>query len=171
MFVNTCILGLLCIAVVYDFKEKRIPNLLVLMGLATAVFYYLYIDGFTGLVFSLKGLVTGIFLLLIPFIMGGIGAGDVKLLGVVGAFKGSVFAFNAFLWMALWGGAIAVIVMLFKKQLGKSLRNIFWRALFVRSGVMKFSDTLGKDSAIFYPYALAIGLGVLTSYLYGGWWL
>lgn len=54
---------------------------------------------------------------MVPFILGGIGAGDIKLLGVVGAFKGSPFAINTFLWMALWGGALALVLLLVKGRL------------------------------------------------------
>ncbi|MBC7075903.1 MAG: prepilin peptidase [Syntrophomonadaceae bacterium] len=170
MLINACLFGLLGVAIIYDFKERRIPNLLVLTGLAAAAFCHLHTEGIVGLLFSLKGLVTGILLLLIPFIMRGIGAGDVKLLGAVGAFKGSVFVFNTFLWMALWGGIIAAVIMLFRKQLGKTLRRLFWRAFFARLGITGPSDSFNEDSGILYPYAAAIGLGVLTSYLYGGWW-
>lgn len=92
------------IAGCYDVRWRRIPNLLVLVGLATAVIWQAVTGGSAGLLFALKGWVLGMALLMIPFVMRGMGAGDVKLLGVVGALQGWVFVVNTFLWMAVWGG-------------------------------------------------------------------
>jgi prepilin peptidase CpaA len=48
-------------------------------------------------------------LLVIPFALGGIGAGDVKLLGIIGALKGPDFVFIAFLAAAITGGIMSVV--------------------------------------------------------------
>jgi prepilin peptidase CpaA len=104
--------GLLVLAVIYDQRERRIPNILILVGLVLGLSWNIYGAGFPGLLFSLQGLAAGLALLFIPFALGGMGAGDVKLLGMVGAFKGAVFAFHTFIAMALWGGLVAVILLI-----------------------------------------------------------
>ena len=170
MLTDTCFIGLLLIAVIFDLRERRIPNLLILIGIVMAVIYQVYIGGYTGLLFSLQGLVIGIGLLLIPFIVGGIGAGDVKLLGMIGAFKGSAFAVSSFLWMSLWGGLIAVVLLIIQGRLGETMKRLGRGLVLSGLGIANLSDSVNKEEfSIYYPYGVAIGLGVLTSYC-RGWW-
>lgn len=167
MFTDIFLAGLLLIAVIFDLKEERIPNFLIIVGLVFSLCYYIS-GGYQLFLFSLQGFATGIILLLIPFCMGGIGAGDVKLLGVIGAIKGSAFVFNSFLWMALWGGVIAVILLIINKQLKETFSRLGRGALLSHMGAMSISSSLGKkESSIYYPYAVAIGLGALSSYIQG----
>lgn len=159
--------GLLVVAVFYDFKYRRIPNWLIGMGLLIALFGHFISGGWMGALFSLKGMATGIGLLLVPFALRGIGAGDVKLLGVVGAFQGVNFVFSTFLWMALWGGLMALIIAYRCGRLGQVLFNLF-------PGSVKYALPLTARVAarqpseqVVYPYALAIALGVLCTFLKG----
>lgn len=160
--------AILITATVIDFKYRRIPNWLIGPGLLVTLLFYFLTGGFAGLVFSLKGFALGIGLLIIPFAVGGIGAGDVKLLGLVGAFKGTAFAANAFLWMAVWGGLMAVFILTRKKQLGKTLLNLL-------PGCVKYTfsfsnpQVMSEKAKVVYPYALAITLGVFCAY-WKGWW-
>ncbi|MDD3364948.1 MAG: prepilin peptidase [Syntrophomonas sp.] len=170
MLTDTCLIGLLLIAVIFDLKERRIPNLLIIIGMVMAISYQVYTGGYTGLLFCLQGLAIGIALLLIPFNMGGIGAGDVKLLGMIGAFKGSTFVVSTFLWMALWGGIIAVLLLTNEGRLGETLKRLGRGLVLSGMGIANLSDSVNKEEfSIYYPYGLAIALGVLTSYG-RGWW-
>ena len=83
---------LLVAAALSDISTRLIPNLLVGTGMVLALGSHFALSGVAGLVFSLKGLALGMVLLIIPFFMGGIGAGDVKLLGMVGAFLGRIWS-------------------------------------------------------------------------------
>jgi len=170
MFTDTCLLGLLLMAVIVDVRERRIPNLLTSSGMVIAIIYQLYTGGYTGLLFSLQGLATGIALLLIPFVMGGIGAGDVKLLGMIGAFKGSIFVVGTFLWMAIWGGIIALVFLIMQRRLGETLKRLGHGLVLSRLSMVKLSHSVNKEEfSVYYPYGVAIALGVLTSYC-RGWW-
>ncbi len=170
MLTDTCLIGLLLIAVSFDLKERRIPNLLILIGIVIALIYQMFTGGYTGLLFSLQGLVIGIALIFIPFVMGGIGAGDVKLLGMIGAFKGSIFVVSTFVWMALWGGFIAVILLIIQGRLDETLKRLGNSLVLSGLGIASLSDSVNKEQfSIYYPYGVAIALGVLTSYC-RGWW-
>lgn len=170
MLLDGFLLGMLGLAVIYDVDSRRIPNWLVFSGIAFALLYHLYFGGCSGLFFSIKGLLLGILLLILPFIMGGMGAGDVKLLGMVGAFKGSIFTFSSFLGMALWGGIIAIVLLLAKRRLKETLWRLGMGLFMVRMAGASMSDYARQsDMSVYYPYGIAIGLGVLTSYG-RGWW-
>ena len=158
-------LMLLLLGVVFDQREKRIPNHLILFGLIAGLFLNMYEQGLSGIIVSIQGLATGIALLFIPFALKGMGAGDVKLLGMVGAFKGALFAFHAFLAMALWGGLIAVILLIGRRQLGKTLKRMWTGLLLHLFKVQKLQETIEtRNSGISFPYALAIALGALSAY-------
>ena len=170
MLFNAFLAGIILIAVAFDLRVRRIPNLLIIIALAFAIAYHVNQSGYAGLIFCLKGFCIGILLLLLPFIMGGIGAGDVKLLAVIGAIKGSVFVFNTFLWMAIWGGVIAVIILISKKRLKETVSRLRQGAILASLGMVRFSESLNKkEFSIDYPYGVAIALGVLTS-CFKGWW-
>ncbi len=124
MYLDGCLLVLIAIAVYTDLRYRRISNLIIGGGLLIAFSGHYYTQGITGLAFGLKGLGVGLALLLVPFLLGGMGAGDVKLLGVIGAFKGSSFSVSVFLWMALWGGAMAIVLLLIKGQLLATIKRV-----------------------------------------------
>ncbi|MEN6391831.1 MAG: prepilin peptidase [Syntrophomonas sp.] len=158
---------ILIIASLYDFKYRRIPNWLIGCGLLLAFGIHLMSSGWPGVFFAVKGLAAGIGLLIVPFALRGIGAGDVKLLGVVGAFQGVYFAFNTFLWMALWGGFMALIIAYRAGRLGQIFMNLFPASV---KYVFPFTARIAaaqSSERVVYPYALAIALGVLCSFLKG----
>ncbi|HEX3010948.1 MAG TPA: prepilin peptidase [Syntrophomonadaceae bacterium] len=168
MFLNIILAGLVLLAVAMDLKERRIPNWLIVTGIVTALLYRVIMGDYIGCLSGIKGLMVGIMLLFIPFLMGGMGAGDVKLLGMIGAFKGSLFVFNCFIWMALIGGVIALALLIKRRRLYDFISRLS-RGLFLsRCGAMKLSDSLDKQElSIYYPYGLAIGLGVLATFIRG----
>ncbi len=171
LVLSDVILGLiLLIAVVYDQREQRIPNYLILSGLIFGLGWNLYTGGLEGLVFSLKGFAAGLAFLFIPFAMGGMGAGDVKLLGVVGVFKGYLFAFHTFVYMALWGGLIAVGLLLLRGKLLKTIHQLLVGVFLSFVKTIKLKESIEKsNSGIYFPYALAIALGAVSAYLVT-WW-
>ena len=87
---------ILVFAGIIDYKKQKIPNYITFSTVFVALIYHFYLSGFNGLLFSIIGMFTGIALLIIPYIMGGMGAGDVKLLGAIGAFIGYKSVFFVF---------------------------------------------------------------------------
>lgn len=162
---DIALLLLLSVAVISDQRERRIPNILILVGLVLGLGWNIYSSGVSGLWFSLQGLAAGIALLFIPFVFGGMGAGDVKLLGMIGAFNGAEFAFHTFIAMALWGALIAVVLLIKGGQLGKALRRLWMGILFHFCKVQKLSESIATgNSGICFPYALAIALGAVSMF-------
>lgn len=158
---------ILVFAGIIDSKKQKIPNYLTFPTVITAFVYHFYLTGMDGLFFSISGMFTGIALLIVPYIMGGMGAGDVKLLGAIGAFIGYKSVFFVFLFTALFGGLYAILALVsYEKSLIKFLKKAFHTVLSVV--LIKKHDPEPENQIKNKPrlcYGIAIALG---GFLYMG---
>jgi len=159
---------------VYDVRERRIPNKVTLTGAALGLLINGCLFGGSGLLESLKGFGAGIGLLLLPFMLGAMGGGDVKMLGMVGALKGVSFVIGVVLYTALAGGVIALVLLLKDGEFLHTMKRIGWlfRSWFsmVLSGLGVAELQLPEQKAMksfSMPYGVAIFVGVLAALL---WW-
>lgn len=95
-------------AAFYDLRQRRIPNFLTVAVMVLALVAHCWAAGFDGLTTWFWGLLAGAGLLMIPFAMGGMGAGDVKLLACAGSMLGAVHVLYAFVASSLLGGVLAL---------------------------------------------------------------
>lgn len=156
----------LLISLYTDITYKKILNIVTFPAVVVGILGNVYFYGIPGGADSMKGLLLGLALLMIPYILGGMGAGDVKLLGVVGAFKGTAFVFSAFLTVALVGGVIALVLMIKQGKFTARVRQVFFTVLSVL-GVIPRMDLLGSfddASALTFPYGSAIVVGTILTY-------
>jgi prepilin peptidase CpaA len=100
-----------------DLKWRKIPNWLTLTTLVIGLGGHAF-SGFWGGLGALGGSLTGLALLVIPFITGGIGGGDLKLLMALGALLGAVRVFWVFIYAGIIGGIFSLIYLVY--QLGIS---------------------------------------------------
>jgi len=103
----------LIVAAVIDGKILKVPNWLTFPFIICGWLHWTMQDGMTGLGWSLLGTFVGMMLLLVLRNVGGMGAGDVKLLAGVGAWLGIVVTLYAFAATAIVGGIMAAF-MIFK---------------------------------------------------------
>jgi prepilin peptidase CpaA len=168
MWSNLLLILLLGICVVTDLRERKIYNAVLLPFLILGFIINTIVSGLTGMGQSFLGLVVGLGILLIPFLLGGMGAGDVKLLAVIGALKGMSFVIMAAFYMALAGGIIALIVIVFHKSLKTRLYQIicFFHGLRngIRFPILPEKETLEKT----YPYGIAIAAGAIWQFFRSG---
>jgi prepilin peptidase CpaA len=101
-------LTILGIAVLSDLQDRSIPNQLVVVGLLLGLTGQAWLAGGGGLVFATSGALVGLLCLLPFYISGGLGAGDVKLMAMCGAFLGPLHAVVASVASLLVGGVIGV---------------------------------------------------------------
>jgi len=106
---------------VFDIRERRIPNLLVFPAAVIGLTLNLVARGWEGLGFGLKGLALGFTLLFIPYLVGGMKAGDVKFLAAIGAFMGATDVVRALLATLLCYPLFAAIAVIREKKL-----NLTW---------------------------------------------
>lgn len=150
----------LLICSITDLKDRKIYNLVLIPALLFGLLYNLIVGSWQGLGLSLLGTLAGFSILILPFALGGMGAGDVKLLAVIGAIKGPLFAFYAAIGMGLAGGIIALCILAYK--------GVLFQA--VGAMLMSFFSGLGYkvvNEKIMVPYGLAIAAGAWGAL----WWI
>jgi prepilin peptidase CpaA len=109
------------VAAVCDLKTGRIPNLLTFPLMLGGLTYHTALTGLSGLGFGAAGLFLGIGISLIPYLMGGMGAGDAKLMGAVGSIVGSKGVIIAGALSVLLGLVYALVLLIIHLDYGRSL--------------------------------------------------
>jgi prepilin peptidase CpaA len=115
---------MLCAASFTDWRQRKIPNKLLLPSFITALLINFFQSGQTGLLSSLSGAVIGFVLLLVPYLLGGMGAGDVKLLMVIGSFGGAKLVIYSFLFGAIAGGIISAYILIYNAVRHKNIVSL-----------------------------------------------
>lgn len=101
--------SLLAAACVFDLRERRIPNaLVVVLGVLGLLFSQLRQPGLAGLTTAAIGAGVGLALWIVPFALRMLGAGDVKLFAAAAAWIGGLAAVHAAFYAALLGGVMAL---------------------------------------------------------------
>lgn len=166
------------LAVWFDCKERRIPNPLVFTGMIVGLIIGLISGGIKGFGMSCLGMVVGVGILFIPFALGWIGAGDVKLLGAIGAVLGAKGAVSSMLYGAIVGGVMSAVVLARHGRLGRFVAScLTWVArLFghiipgaigrsLRSLRQVDVEVPLEDSGLAIPYSVAITIGMIIAAL------
>lgn len=155
---------ILVVAAVYDLRFQKIPNLLTYPTMGIAIVYHFVINGIDGLLFSAGGLAIGIALLLLPYLMGGMGAGDAKLMGAAGAVLGPGGVFMAFLFTAIIGGVYALILLVISRQYFRGLITRHVRTLKTFAVTRQFIPipAAEDEKKPKLCYGIAIALGTLS---------
>lgn len=154
-------------ACVWDTLRAKIPNVLNASLAITGLALSFYTEGYPGILASLAGLTLGIALLLGPWLMGGMGAGDVKALGALGALLGPSQLIDVFVYIGLIGGVMAVLHYAFQKNLGKKARE--WRTS-LKATVLTNDPKLiipQQTEISRFPYAAAIAFGYYANLTFG----
>ncbi len=161
----------LVVAAVIDGWKLKVPNWLtfpmVISGwIASAVFF-----GWAGLGWSLLGTVVGLGLLLPAYAIGGMGAGDVKLLAGVGAWVGVSHTFWAFVVSAVVGAVIAMGMVAYRRRWRhhqNQFLGILSEILIIRDP-NRLSEMAAerKPSMLLLPYGIPIAIGSIA---YFAWW-
>lgn len=110
---------LLAVSVYRELKEHRIPNWLTVSGMLSGLMLA-YARGGGTLLSSLGGLGIGFGFLFIFYVFGGIGGGDVKLMGAIGALLGHKLIVPALFYTAVIGAFMAVVVLIWRRKPGSS---------------------------------------------------
>ena len=159
---------LLLIAAVSDVRTGRIPNWLVFGGAFYAITYISFNPVYrhdVGIVFALSGFLIGLIALLPAYFFRIMGAGDVKLMAMVGSFLGTNDAVGAVLASLIAGGVLALAFAAYSGTVVAMIRNV---AMMFRGTMLTFTTGLGGGltiqgghSAGRMPYGLAIALGTI----------
>ena len=153
------------VASVCDLRSRRIPNLLTFGGAAAALLFSVVSHGAAGLWTSLGGWCAGLALFLPFWLLGGMGAGDVKLLACLGAWLGPGATLYAALYASVAGGAMAIVMALATGYMGEALLNVqMLLGHFFKSGLKPLpAVTLQGARGPRLPYALPIAVGAVAA--------
>lgn len=157
--IDILLIIILLICVITDIKSRKIYNNVIYPGIILAFIIHAAVSGWDGFLHSFLGFLIGLGLLLIPYLMRGMGAGDVKLLALVGAFKGGAFVFQTFIFMALLGAVIALAIVLFRRG---TVKPLLYKMSSAKSGV-KMTGFSKESLSATYPYGVAIAGGAFIS--------
>jgi prepilin peptidase CpaA len=168
-------LAALCsLAVIHDLLFRRIPNGLVLAGIALGLLFQtwaangagLFSPGGSGLGYNgaLLGGLAGLALFLPLYALRAMGAGDVKLLAMAGVWLGVSGIAWAALWTLVAGGVLSLAVAVTSGALRKVLSNMrfmltHWLAM-AQTGHVVHLDAPAQTTGRL-PYAVAIAGGVV----------
>jgi prepilin peptidase CpaA len=173
---NLLLAAILLGAVVVDLRSRRIPNTLVLAGIALAFVSHASSIAWGRVPLAgsawwapLAGIATGFVLLLPLYLLRATGAGDVKLMAMVGAFVGAPTVLAAMLYTLLAGGLLSLVFMLGRGVAAQTLANVRFMltdwALRATTGQGARLAPL-QSTAARLPYAVAIALGTGAALLW-----
>jgi prepilin peptidase CpaA len=156
---------------VVDARTRRIPNVLsagaMLAGLGLNAAYF----GMVGFWVSLGGLLAAGAVLLPAFAVGGLGAGDVKMMGAIGALIGPQLALAALGLGMIFGGVIMLAHLARRGRLKEKL-GATWAMVAAASlarSVEPLRGPAADPDAIALPYSVPLGLGTVTVLIFLGW--
>ncbi len=98
-------------AAVFDFRTKKIPNWITVPAALAGLLFHALSPGSAGLLWALAGFAVGFSLLLLPWLLGGGGMGDVKLLAALGVWLGPLTILAVFGASAVLAAVMAAGVM------------------------------------------------------------
>lgn len=162
----------LIVAAVVDGFELKVPNWITFPLIASGWIYSVWTAGWEGLGWSVLGTIIGLALLLPAYAIGGMGAGDVKLLAGVGAWMHGVHVFYAFCLSAVFGAVIAVLMVLVQRSWNKHYAQ-FWLILGEITSVRNPEKLSGiaaerKPSMLLLPYGIPIAIGTIAYFAWQG---
>ncbi len=164
----------LILAAVIDGFELKVPNWLTFPMIITGWIYSVWVGDpwYVGLGWSLVGMAVGLLLLLPMYAIGGMGAGDVKLLAGVGAWVHATHTFYAFCATAIVGAILAIAMVLFRRAWRKHA-NQFWMIL---GEILTIRDpnqlseiaAQRKSKMLLLPYGIPIAIGSIAYFAWMG---
>ena len=121
ILVLVAVVGFTVPAALWDIRTNRLPNWITVPAAAAGLAFHLIAGAWAGpsilsgiwegAQFSLLGFAAGFFPLLLIWIIGAAGAGDVKLLGAVGAWLGPLLTLYTYVLSLLVALAVSLVVL------------------------------------------------------------
>ena len=171
---------LLAAAVATDVRSRRIPNRLVLGGIALAALCHgvAFAAGLPALAGDaawspLAGLLAGGALLMPLYLLRASGAGDVKLMAMVGAFVGAPSVLSAVLYTLLAGGVLSLVFMFGRGVAAQTLANVRlllsdWSLRLRAGGGARLAPLAATAARLPYAVAISLGSGAALAWPLGG---
>jgi len=168
IYVAIFLSGILLAAIICDIWVAKIPNVITFPGMLIGVIYHGASQGLSGVWLSIAGLLVGGGVFLPFYLLKGMGAGDIKLMGAVGALVGLKAVIPAIVFTALAGGVYAFALIFFNPRTCKRLifGSVSMLKTFVLTGQLFLPALFEKEKKPQVRYGIAIAAGTIFSQ----WW-
>lgn len=164
--------AILILAAWIDGRELKVPNWITFPMILSGLVYQTYVGGVEGFGAGILGMCVGLLTLLPLYAVGGMGAGDVKLMAGIGAWVGWEITFAAFCVSVVVGAIMAVIMVLSKKKMSHHYQQFL--LILSEWMVIKNPYELSKIAAerkprmMLLPYGIPICIGTIGYFIYNG---
>ena len=153
-----------------DGKELRVPNWITFPMILSGLIYSTVVGG--SLSSGLLGMAMGLACLLPLYAVGGMGAGDVKLMAGIGAWLGWQITLESFMVSVVVGAIMSVLMVLFRgtwKKHYENLLTIFSEWVTIRNPYeLSRIAAERKPTMALLPYGIPICIGSIGYFLYAG---
>lgn len=162
----------LIVAAVIDGYELRVPNLITFPFILSGWAYSTWAFGWEGLLWSLGGTLLGMSILMLFYLIGGMGAGDVKLMGGVGAWIYITHTWYCIIGFAVTGALLAIVMVIVRGK-WKHHYQQFW-AILTEIMVIRDPEKLSaiaaerKKDMMLLPYGIPIAIATIGYFLWTG---
>lgn len=162
------LIALLIAAAVIDYRTFRIPNWLTIggAGVALALAALLPSTAHAGFLWALGGLATGFALMLPLYALKVMGAGDVKLMAMAGAFLGMPDTLYAVLYTFITGGVAALVFAVShkaSKRMAANVRDMVQSLAFAAIAGRPPGPGMAKAASVGrLPYGICISIGTIA---------
>lgn len=155
----------LLISAYTDLKYRKVFNYtivsLVILGIGLNYIFF----NFAGLKSSFAGILSGFLFLFFFYLMGMVGAGDVKFLMAIGSLKGYEFTILGAIYGTIVGGIFALVLLVLQKKLFFTFKKILW--MFQLTAILGNTEPLKIESyeSKKIPYAVFLSVGMFVRWL------
>ncbi len=164
-------LGVTLLAGWVDFRTRKIPNWLTVPALVLGIGMHTVVAGWSGTIASLEGAGLALVILLPLVLLRGLGAGDWKLMGAVGAFLGPLMLLFVLLGSIFVSGFMAIVAILRTQRVGETLRNIvvLVRGFFAFGLRTNPKISLDNPALLKVPFGVAVAVSTLICFCASRW--
>ncbi len=162
----------LIVAAIIDGIQLKVPNWITFPFVLTGLAVSFMLGGWPGLGWGLVGMIIGLALLLPAYAIGGMGAGDVKLLAGVGAWMHGTVTFYAFCVSVVVGAVMAICMVLWRrgwKKHSSQFMSIFMEIITIKDpNELSQIAAARKSTMLLLPYGIPIAIGTIGYFLWMG---
>ncbi|HNY13549.1 MAG TPA: A24 family peptidase [Candidatus Wallbacteria bacterium] len=169
--IDIILFSILFISLYTDLKSGKIYNWVTLPAMAGGLLLNFMISGqataYAGLLNSVYGILVALIIFVLPYLIGALGGGDVKLLMAIGALKGYVFLFYSVLAIGVVSFFLSLFVFLLDMMKSYKLSGILNMAvIYFNNNVMVSNEEIKPMLKKNLKFGVSITFGTIIAYLY-----
>lgn len=172
-FKLAAISALLILALVSDLRTYRIKNSITYSFMLVGLAVNLALNGLSGVLFSLQGIMLPVVGLILLYMMRIIGAGDIKLLSALGAVMGAGFILNAAIYSFVSGGVIAAMLIIMRRNGIERFKFLvlYLKSCLISMELLQYADFKDKQDNSKFHFSIAVVSGTMAEVIISKLWL